>query len=295
MNILIAGGSGLVGSELKSFLSKEGHQVDVLTRSAMNHAKRQWHWDPSKKEMDSDALQGQDVVINLAGARVLPKPWTKKRRKELTDSRVISTAFLTAEINKQARKPKKYIQISAIGFYGDRGDELLDEDSPAGEGFLPELCLKWEEACSSLDPEVKKHILRLGLYMHQKGGYYPINALLTKLKLLTSFGNGKQYFAFSHKNQLNKVTQHLLTQNESVELYNVVSKSAYRSSEFVRQIGALSFIPNIPKWLLKLVLPRTSEAFLSSTNVVSKHELIHACDEFKDLDEMLSSLAEESK
>ncbi|MFY0644988.1 MAG: NAD-dependent epimerase/dehydratase family protein [Bacteroidia bacterium] len=290
MNILIAGGKGLVGTELKSFLTRHGHDVFVLSRSSSNQAEKTWHWNPSKNEIDPKALVGQDVIINLAGARILPKPWTKKRRKELVSSRVGSTEFLVSEINKVDKEPSHYIQISAIGYYGNRESELLTEDSGVGKGFLPELCEAWEKAGSNLNAEVKNHILRLGLYMHKDGGYYPINALLAKFKLLTNFGNGKQYLAFTHKDQLNGVLLKLMSGELDPNTYNVVAKSAYRSREFVKLMGGPSWLPNIPGFLLKLIIKRTSEAFLSSTNVESKYKEVNECDSFDSLEQMIESL-----
>ncbi len=174
LKIVMAGASGLVGSELKSFLRCEGHEVRTLVRHPSDLQKGEIHWDPVKREIDSASLEGVDAVIHLGGENIGASRWTKERKEAIRVSRVQSTRFLAETLAKLQAKPKTFIVSSAIGFYGNRGEEALTEESPAGQGFLPESCQEWER---SADPARWQNIrvvhVRTGIVLSLAGGALP--------------------------------------------------------------------------------------------------------------------------
>ncbi len=147
-NILLAGGSGLVGSRLTEILIEKNHRVGWLTRQPAGSGPmvEHFHWQPNRSEIDPAAIDWADAVVNLAGAGIAEKRWSAERKKELLDSRIGSTALLKTAIESSRNPPKTYLGASAVGFYGHRGDEVLTENAPSGTGFLSECCVAWEKA-----------------------------------------------------------------------------------------------------------------------------------------------------
>lgn len=203
--VAITGSSGLIGTALVEALRERGTDVVRLTRGAGGSdgdepaqggrgGVRSITWDPAAHELAEDALDGVDAVVNLAGAGIADRPWTSGYKRTLRDSRVDSTTTLCSVIARQERPPR-LLSGSAIGFYGDRGDDVLTEDSGPGEGFLPELCRDWEAATWQAEQAgASVAHLRTGLVLSREGGAIGRIWLLARLGLLGPLGSGRQFW-----------------------------------------------------------------------------------------------------
>src|SRR6266850_7367823 len=189
MKIAVTGSTGLVGSALVPLLQGGGHQVVRIRRPG--------HWDPEKGTIDRSVFEGMDAVVNLAGENIAAGRWTAAKKSRIRDSRVKGTKLLSEALAKLDRGPQVLLSSSAIGYYGDRGSELLREESAPGEGFLPDLCRQWEAAT---DPATRAGIrvvhLRTGLVLSGKGGAMGKMLLPFKLGVGGKIGSGGQYWSW---------------------------------------------------------------------------------------------------
>ena len=206
MKVLVSGASGLVGTELTSFLKSGGHTVAGLTRSPDKH-ENAVAWDPADGTIDDAAIEngGFDAVVHLAGESIDGR-WTEAKKKRIRDSRVQGTRLLCESLASMTSPPKTLVCASAIGYYGDRGDEELTESSPPGDSFLADVCQEWEAAC---EPAREKGIrvvnVRIGVVLTPKGG--ALSKLLTPFKL---GGGGKVGDAGKKKYEINKLMPRLI-------------------------------------------------------------------------------------
>jgi len=275
--VLIAGGSGLVGTRLAECLIEEGYDVIILSRSKqgkkgkVNYAK----WNPAEQLIDEDALSANHV-INLAGAGIADRPWTKNRRKELRDSRLISTNFLLKKFAEYDKKLKTYLGASAIGYYGDGGDNWQSEDqAPAYQSFMTDLCKDWEAAhhdfstCSD-----RVSIVRIGIVLSTLGGAYPKMRLPFKVGVGSYFGSGDQYYSWIHIEDLAMMFIHLIETNKGHGIFNGVSPIPLTNKELIVAIkNALDIsglIISAPSITLKLTMGQMSNVILNSNRVSSK-------------------------
>ena len=171
MRLAITGSTGLVGSEVVAVLATAGHEVVRLVRRAPAPGEKAVQWDPEKREIDAAGLEGMDAVVHLAGENVGAGRWTDSRKAAIRDSRVDGTRLLCDALAGLVRPPKTLVCASAVGYYGDRGEETLTEESPPGTGYLAEVCREWEAASA---PAARKGIrvvaLRIGMVLSPKGG-----------------------------------------------------------------------------------------------------------------------------
>jgi uncharacterized protein (TIGR01777 family) len=194
MKILISGSSGFVGSALTFSLMAEGHQVHRLVRSSKDDG---IFWDPKKPIADKKALEDFDGVIHLAGESISEGRWNESKKKEIRESRTEGTRHLTEALISLNSPPKVFICASASGFYGDRGSEVLTEESPAGEGFLPDVCKEWEAAAQiAASKGIRVVNLRSGIILGTKGG--ALKKMLPPFKLGVGgrIGSGKQFWSW---------------------------------------------------------------------------------------------------
>ena len=291
--ILIAGGTGLIGSELRTFLTNAGYNVHILTRKPTNVKRNLYHWNLEKQEIDSLAWKGVFAIINLAGSSIIGSRWTAKKKKELTDSRLLATKALVDNINNQDLNITHFIQASAMGFYGDSGETILTEESPVGTDFMATLCDAWENEAKKLS-KLTPSILRIGLYLSKQGGVYKTIAQLAKFYLASAFGNGKQYVNYSHKDEFNLLVLELLNGGLTPETYNAVGKTPCTLSELTKAIAKNEsravILPNIPAFLLKLVLGEASATLLNSYKVTSPKLAKASVHQFKGINEAIAHL-----
>src|SRR6266849_488827 len=195
VKILIAGASGLVGSALIPKLQAEGAEVTCLVRSSPKPGQIEWH--PNREQIDQGRLEGFDAIINLAGENIAEGRWTEETKRRIRDSRVYGTHLLSESMAKLTHAPRIFLCASATGFYGDRGGEILDEQSESGGGFLAGVCREWEKAT---EPAAKAGVrvvsLRFGPILAREGGM--MAKLLTpfKMGLGGKVGSGKQYISW---------------------------------------------------------------------------------------------------
>uniref|UniRef100_UPI000A90CB9A NAD-dependent epimerase/dehydratase family protein n=1 Tax=Streptomyces sp. NRRL B-24085 TaxID=1709476 RepID=UPI000A90CB9A len=167
--IAVAGASGLIGSALVRSLTADGHEVVRLVRREPRDG--EVRWDPEAGRVDTAGLAGCDAVVNLAGAGVGSRRWTEAYKKRIRDSRVNGTSALARAVASLDEPPKVFVNGSAMGYYGETGDRVVDESSPPGEGFLPELCVEWEEAAApAREAGVRTAFTRTGLVVGRGGG-----------------------------------------------------------------------------------------------------------------------------
>ncbi len=271
--ILIGGGSGLVGTQLRARLMQEGYEVRVLTRSLKNKSADYLQWDLENKTLE---LQGfkPDIVINLAGAGIADKLWTKKRKQELISSRVESNGILVQAILDGTIAPDVFLSASAIGIYGDRADEKLTEESPLGKAdrFMVECCSLWENSIDPLIGKIERLIkLRIGIVLSTKGGALPKITMPMHFGLAPYFGNGKQYYSWIHIDDLVSQIIHLSIQSKQSGVFNGVANEPLSLKEFTRTtykaMGKKAIMFPVPAFALKLFMGNLSNVLLNSNRV----------------------------
>lgn len=214
MTIAVSGSSGMIGSALRAEVVRLGHQPVRLVRRSPGANEIQW--DPAKGTLDAASLEGMDAVVHLAGAGIGDRRWNEAYKTELVDSRVQPTALLAKTLASLDRPPAVFISASAIGYYGDRGDETLTEDSPAGQGFLPDLVTKWEAATSpASEVGIRTVSIRTGVVYSKAGGALPKLLPLFRFGLGGPMGNGRQYVSWISLDDEVQAIVHLLSANLS--------------------------------------------------------------------------------
>jgi uncharacterized protein (TIGR01777 family) len=272
-NVLIAVGSGLIGTEVGNHLRTRGFGIKVLSRKPTDKSKGIYNWDISAGAIDIEAFVDTQYIINLAGSSIIGGRWTDKRKKDLINSRVDSTSLLVKTIQENDITIKHFIQASAMGYYGDNGDTILTEKSPAGDDFMAKLCVDWENAAKPIGQNAKLSILRIGLYLSKNGGVYATLGKVAKFYIASAFGNGKMYANYTHKDEFAKLVEQLFNDTLDQGIYNIVGKNSFQMNDFVSDIakneGAKVWLPNIPAFLLKLILGEMSATLLNSYRVTS--------------------------
>jgi hypothetical protein len=235
MRVVLSGASGLIGTSLRQHLSAEGHDVvQLVRRPAATEAEIQWA--PERREIPATALDSADVVINLSGAGIGDKRWSRDRKTELIDTRVQPTATLAEAIAAATSKPV-FLSASGIGFYGNRGDELLDETSTSGDLFLSEICRQWEDAAQpARDAGARVAHLRTGVVLTPKGGALARQLPLFKLGLGGKFGSGKQWLPWVTLDDEVRAIDFLMTAEVSGPV-NICAPSAVTAGDFAKALG----------------------------------------------------------
>jgi uncharacterized protein (TIGR01777 family) len=272
MRVAVTGASGLVGSALVRALRGRGDDVLRYVRRAAK-AEDELAWDPASGPADAEALAGLDAVVHLAGAGIADRPWTSGRRRVIRESRVVGTARLAEAVAAAAgRGPRVLVCASAVGFYGDRGDEKLTEESAPGEGFLAEVVRDWEAAAEpARRAGVRVAQLRSGVVLSRAGGALARMLPAFRLAAGARLGSGRQYFAWITLDDTVAAYVRALDHEVSGPV-NVVAPGAVTNAEFTRALGRALHRPApfaAPAWLLRLGLgDLADEALLASQRVV---------------------------
>lgn len=270
--ILIGGGSGFVGGFLSKALASDGHEVNHLSRSpSPNASYPTFRWDVAKQTIEEEAVMTADYIINLAGAGIADARWTNKRKQLIISSRTQSTRLLADTLKKTGHRPRLYLSASAIGFYGHRGETAVDEDSPAGQGFLSESCAAWEESTKAIAQlGIPLFINRTGLVLHPSGG--ALQKMLLPLHFFMSnyFGNGKQWYSWIHIDDIVGIFQYAI-QQQLTGIYNGVAPHPVRSKTLARELprakNKAALVLPIPAFALQLALGEMSHTVLDSCKV----------------------------
>lgn len=270
MKVAIAGASGLVGSALVPALRGAGHDVVRLVRRE-THAEGELGWDPVRGVIERKRMEGIDAVINLAGENLGAGRWTAARREAILRSRVDATRTLAAVIAGMQRKPVVFLNASAVGIYGDRGDEVLDEGSAVGRGFLPEVCVAWEaHARAAEQVGVRTAMLRFGIILAREGGALAKMLPVFRGGLGGRFGSGRQWMSWVSIDDVVGVVLAGLSDERWRAAVNVVAPNAVTNREFATTLARVLRRPAVvpaPAWALRLAMGRAmaDEALLAST------------------------------
>lgn len=271
--ILIAGGTGLVGSRLMQMIDASQYDIHILTRKKRPSKGNisYFEWDFKSMSIDDEAVQ-VDYIINLTGAGIADKRWTNARKKVLIDSRVNAAALIKAALERSQHKVDAYISASAIGIYGDRADEKLTEESKiSGDDFMVDCCVQWEDAADTLVPFTNRLIKnRIGIVLSTHGGALP-KILMTKMVgVYNYFGSGKQYYSWIHIDDICKVFIRQMEDSNAKGIYNVVSPKPLTNKQFTIDIknglGGIAALP-APVFGLRLALGEMANVVLNSNRV----------------------------
>jgi hypothetical protein len=283
MNVLVSGGTGLVGSSLIPALRRTGHDVSLLTRRAMLASPGgvpSYRWDPRAGTLDDAALGGVGAIVHLAGESIARGLWTKARRRRILESRVFSTRLLAERAAALPTPPSVFVSASAIGYYGNRGDEIMTEESATGSGFLAQVSREWEAAAApALARGIRVVFLRIGLVLDGKGGALGAMLPIFRLGLGGPMGNGRQWVSWVALEDLVGAITLALSRDDLSGPVNVVAPEPARNREFARAIGHALGRPALlpaPAFALKLLLGAMAEEALLSSTRVSPSRLLAA-------------------
>jgi uncharacterized protein (TIGR01777 family) len=277
MKVLVTGATGFIGKQLIKSLNEKGHEIIVLTR---NSDSARFHlpvhceiktWNPEHDSLSPGALKGVDAVINLAGEGIADERWTETRKRKIMQSRVMSVRRLVGAMKIMEQKPKVFVSASAIGFYGNCGEKLLDEETSSGQGFLSEVCQSWEnEIFKAHDLGVRTVACRVGMVLGHDGGALSKMLPPFKLGLGGRLGSGAQWMSWVHIDDLVDMMIHAIETASLDGVYNAVSPNPVKNEDFTKVLGDILKRPTIfpvPGFVLKIGLGELSDLLLSSQKV----------------------------
>lgn len=266
MKIVVAGGSGFLGEPLVKQLLGRGDEVAVLTRNPSHvRAGRAVQWDGRTQGAWSSEVTSADVVINLAGENVGEGRWTDERKKRLIASRLDATGAIVEALRRDPAKKRVVINASAVGYYGNRGDEVLDENASRGDGFLATLVEKWESAAKEAEPLARLVILRFGVVLDAEGGALKKMALPFKLGAGGPVGSGEQWMSWVDRDDAIKMMIWAIDRDAARGIYNVTSPQPVRNRDFARALGRVLHRPALmpaPAFALKIAFGEMAEEVL---------------------------------
>lgn len=273
MNILITGGSGLLGRQLTRALLDKGYTVNHLSRKPGNDPLvKTYIWDIHKGIIDEHCVNGVDTIVHLAGAGIADKRWTESRKKELIDSRTESIRLIYNLLKKKEHQVTSVISASGIGYYSNRGDELMTETSPPLNDFISRCCIEWEDAVDEGEQLGLRTLkFRTGVVLDKDGGALPQLAMPVKLYVGSPIGSGKQWMPWIHWVDVLNMYLFGIENNELKGVYNMVAPNPVTNKQLTRaiakQLHKPLWVPNVPAFLLKLMLGEMSTVVLSGTKV----------------------------
>ena len=276
--ILITGGSGLLGKPLTRMLLQKGYNIHHLSRNPELHGNPRisvFRWDIDKNEIDENCLSGVEAIIHLAGEGIAEKRWTNKRKRQIIRSRTDSIALIYRLLRELPdHSVKTIISASAIGFYGDRGNEELTEASKAGNGFLPAACIEWEKAVDEGEKlELRVVKLRTGIVLTDEGGALPEMAGPIKKGFGSPLGSGQQWMSWIHIHDAIRMYVFALENRDIQGAYNMTAPDPVTNAEMTKSLGEIFdkklWLPNVPAFGLKLLLGELSALVLDSAHVSS--------------------------
>lgn len=295
MRVAIAGASGLVGKALTESLAESGAEVLRLVRGEPRNS-GEVRWDPAAGVLGATALAGCDAVVNLSGENVADGTWSAARKKRILSSRVDSTRTLVQAMSSMQQPPKALISASAIGYYGNRGDEVLTESASLGSGFLAEVCRDWEaEAMRATDAGVRVVCARLGVVLTSQGGALAKMLTPFRLGLGGPLGSGDQYMSWITLNDVVRALRWCISREDIHGPVNLVAPDAVTNREFTQTLAHELRRPAVipaPAFALRLALGQMADEMLLSSARVSP-AVLHAGHfdfEFPKLDEALHAL-----
>lgn len=275
MKIVISGGTGLIGRKLVDKLIADGHAVCILTRGPGKIVSPNLiylSWDPEKWQIPMAEIDGCDAIVNLAGTNINDKKWDENFKRVIVDSRIFSTRCLIKACEKMQIKPKTFLSVSAVGFFGDAGDKACVEDSPKGSGFLADLCESWErEANRAQDLGIRTVIARLGIVLAKDGGALTQMLPVFRWGLGGKLGSGKQFMSWVHIDDAVKALDWFLNRDKISGTFNVTAPNPVTNKEFTKTLGRVLKRPAfmfVPKFALRKKLGEMSQIVLAGQKVL---------------------------
>jgi uncharacterized protein len=279
MKLLISGSHGLVGKALVKSLEAEGHEIFRLVRHAPG-SDSEIEWSPDRYSIALARLEGFGAVVHLAGESIASGRWNEEKKRKIRESRVKGTKLLSDALGNLARPPKTLISASAIGYYGNRGDELLTESSPAGDDFLAGVCVEWEQATAhAAEKGIRVVNTRFGIILDSKGG--ALAKMLTPFRMGVGgkVGSGKQWMSWIALDDVTGAIEYVLASETVKGPVNFVAPNPVRNAEFTKTLGRVLSRPTIfpiPAFGARLVFGEMADALLLSSQRVEAKRLKEA-------------------
>lgn len=284
MRVIITGGTGLIGKEVANSLANDHHEVIVLSRntnktSGLAPGVRVVGWDARTANGWGELADGADTIINLAGESIsgegfLPERWSDEKKKRILESRVQAGQAVVEAIERAKVKPRVLLQASAVGYYGQTGDAPVTEESPAGDGFLADVCKQWEASTAAVEAMgVRRVILRIGLPLSMKGGVF--TRLIFPFRLFAGgpLGSGQQYQPWIHMDDMVAAVRFLMDNNEASGPFNICAPTPVTNAELAKAIGRAmkrpSFLP-APAFAFKLGFGEVAQIVLEGNKMIPK-------------------------
>ncbi|HUR97683.1 MAG TPA: TIGR01777 family oxidoreductase [Pyrinomonadaceae bacterium] len=286
MRILITGASGLIGKALQKSFSEKGYELLLAGRREPKHANEiQWTVEDGFREEDLGRLEGLDAVVHLAGEGIAGLRWTEEKKKAIRESRVDGTHNLVDALVHLKQKPRVFIAGSAMGFYGDRGDEVMTETSRPGDTFLADVCREWEtESRRAEDSGIRTVLLRTGIVLSKDGG--ALATMMTPFKFGVGgiIGSGKQWMSWISLDDVVGIINFAIENEHLRGAINVASPNPVTNEEFTKTLGDVLYRPTflpLPEFAVNLVFGEMGDALLIHSTRVEPRRLREAGYEFK--------------
>jgi uncharacterized protein (TIGR01777 family) len=285
MIVAVTGSTGLIGTALFGALEADGHLVRRIVRGTASANRHDIRWEPAAGMIDAVELSGVDAIVHLAGANVAGKRWTKAYKAQIRDSRVLGTRLLCATIAGMTTKPSVLVSASAVGYYGDRGDEQVDESSPPGRGFLADVCRQWEaETQVAADAGVRVVNLRFGVVLSREGG--ALAQMLTPFKMGVGgvLGSGRQFISWIALDDAVRAIQFALQAAALSGPINAVAPEPVTNRRFTEALGRTLGRPTVlpmPALAARLAFGEMADEMLLSGVRAVPHGLQNAGFEFQ--------------
>ncbi len=266
MRVAVSGSHGLVGTALVGALGDLGHQVLCLVRASPDPSAGRLLWDPLSGEVDTESLEGVDAVVHLAGENVAAGRWTARRKEAIRNSRVQGTRILSEALAAMRNPPRVLIQASAMGIYGDRGDDLLDEQAPPGEGFLADMATEWEaQSLPAEEAGIRVLLPRISLVLAREGGAFPRLQKPFRLGVGGKLGTGRQWMSWIHLDDLVAVLLQGLDREDWRGPLNACTSHPVRNLDLSHALGRRLHRPTafpVPAFVLRILLGEMAESLL---------------------------------
>ncbi|MXV52950.1 TIGR01777 family protein [Pedobacter sp. HMF7647] len=271
--ILLTDGTGLIGKHLVNTLRQQDYVIYQLLRDPAKTESsvyiKNFKWDVKKGQIDPECIHGVSAIIHLAGEPIAGKRWTHRQKMEIVSSRTESIRLVYELLNKTTHQVDTVISASAVGYYGNRGDELLTEDKPPGRGFLADTCIEWEKAVDEAqDLKMRVVKLRTGIVLSKDGGALPQLAKPIRTGLGAALGSGRQWMPWIHLNDVIQAYTYALNNENVSGTFNLSAPAPVTNKEFTETLAELLhkkiWLPNLPEFSLKLILGEMSETILDS-------------------------------
>ena len=286
MRILLSGSSGFIGQSLFLHFKEQGHSIIRMVRNQEKSSLDTLYWNSQGEVWDEKSFDGFDAVVHLAGENVAGR-WTGKKKKKMYESRVHGTRMLVQYVLKLKKLPKIFLSASAQGFYGDRGDEILTENSPPGKGFISHLCVDWEKASRPLEIRgVRVVNLRFSMVTDPSGGGLKQMSRIFKLGLGGKIGTGEQYIGWISMNDLIRSVDHIFAHEKISGPVNICNPETVKQRHYAEILAKVLSRPCffvVPAWVIKLLLGEMGEVLLLCSCNIRPEKLLESRFAFENL------------